>query len=182
MIKPTGAANYAVSRQGTLLYVPGGVGAQTTLRSLVWVDRKGHEEPIKAPLRDYGPPRVSPDGTRLAMQILEPDNSDIWIWDLARETLRRLTFAPGTDGLPLWTPDGRRIIFNVGPITFGRAEPVQPGRRRHRYGRPADDECEPAVRRRPSRRTGHASLPSKPCPGRCRAGGARNRIGSCCFP
>ncbi len=112
MIKPSGAANYAVSRQGTLLYVPGGVGVQTTPRSLVWVDRKGHEEPIKAPLREYGPPRVSPDGTRLAVQILEPDNSDIWIWDLARETLRRLTFAPGPDGLPLWTPDSRRIIFN----------------------------------------------------------------------
>src|SRR5207249_6558755 len=65
MIKPTGAANYAVSRQGTLFYVPGGVSVQMTPRSLVWVDRKGNEEPIKAPLRDYGPPRVSRDGTRL---------------------------------------------------------------------------------------------------------------------
>ena len=55
MMKPTGAANYAVSRQGTLVYVPGGVSVQTTPRSLVWVDRKGHEEPIKAPLRAYGP-------------------------------------------------------------------------------------------------------------------------------
>ena len=54
MMKPTGAANYAVSRQGTLVYVPGGVSEQTPLRSLVWVDRKGHEEPIKAPLRAYG--------------------------------------------------------------------------------------------------------------------------------
>ncbi len=50
MIKPTGAANYAVSRQGTLFYVPGGVSVQMSPRSLVWVDRKGHEEPIKAPL------------------------------------------------------------------------------------------------------------------------------------
>jgi hypothetical protein len=112
MIKPTGAANYAVSRQGTLLYVPGGMGGQRTLRSLVWVDRKGHEEPIKAPLRDYVTPRVSPDSTRLALQIIDPENTDIWIWDLAREQLRRLTFAAGSDGLPFWTPDGRRIIFN----------------------------------------------------------------------
>jgi serine/threonine protein kinase/Tol biopolymer transport system component len=112
MVKPTGAANYAVSRHGTLLYVPGGVGVQMTSRSLVWVDRKGLEEPIRAPLREYATPRVSPDGTHLALQILDPDNTDIWIWDLARETLRRLTFAPGTDGLPLWTRDGRRIIFN----------------------------------------------------------------------
>jgi serine/threonine-protein kinase len=78
----------------------------------VWVDRKGREEPIKAPLHDYCCPRVSPDGTRLALQILDANSSDIWIWNLARQQLRRLTFAPGHHGLPLWTPDGRRIIFN----------------------------------------------------------------------
>jgi len=69
MIKPTGAANYAVSRQGTLFHVPGGVSVQMSPRSLVWVDRKGHEEPIKAPLRPYGAPRISPDGTRLLFGI-----------------------------------------------------------------------------------------------------------------
>ena len=111
MIKPTGAANYAVSRQGTLFYVPGGVSVQTSPRSLVWVDRKGHEEPIKAPPRAYGSPRISPDGTRLLLGITDQESNDIWIWDLERETLRRLTFAPGSDALALWTPDGRRIIF-----------------------------------------------------------------------
>jgi serine/threonine-protein kinase len=111
MTKPSGAANYAVSRSGTLVYMPGGPGDQAPMRSLVWVDRKGHEEPINAPQRSYGPPRVSPDGTRLAFGILDQGNAEIWIWDLARETLRRLTFAPGMDGLPLWTPDSRRIIF-----------------------------------------------------------------------
>jgi Tol biopolymer transport system component len=111
MMKPSGAANYAVSGPGTLVYMPGAVGGQTALRSLVWVDRKGHEERIKAPLRGYGPPRISPDGTRVAIGILDQGNSEIWIWDLAREMLRRLTFAPGMDGLPVWTPDSRRIIF-----------------------------------------------------------------------
>ncbi len=111
MIKPTGAANYAVSRQGTLFYVPGGVSVQMSPRSLVWVDRKGHEEPIKAPLRPYGAPRISPDGTRLLFGITDQESNDAWIWDLARETLRRLTFAPGTDSLALWTPDGQRIVF-----------------------------------------------------------------------
>ena len=122
MIKASGAANYAVSRQGTLVYVPGGVSVQTPLRSLVWVDRKGHEEPIKAPLHDYCCPRVSPDGTRLALEIIDqrtPDNTDIWIWDLRREQLRRLTFAAGSDGLPLWTPDGRRIVFNSDRVLSG---------------------------------------------------------------
>ena len=143
LMKPTGAANYAVSRPGTLVYVPGGATEQTPIRSLVWVDRKGHEERINAPLRAYGLPRVSPDGTRLAIGVRDQGNTEIWIWDLARETLRRLTFAPGMDGLAVWTPDSRRIIFMSDRT--GRAEPVQPGRRRHGNRRPADDKREPAV-------------------------------------
>jgi len=70
----------------------------------VWVDRKGHEEPISAPPRVYGPPRISPDGTRVAIGIADPaDNTEIWIWNLQTETLRRLTFSNGMDGLPVWT-------------------------------------------------------------------------------
>ena len=111
------------------LYVPGGVGVQMTPRSLVWVDRKGHEKPINAPLHDYLTPRLSPDGTRLVLQLLDPNNLDLWIWDLKREQLRRLTFSPGADGLPLWSPDGRRIIFN--------SDRAQPGVR-NLYGQAAD--------------------------------------------
>jgi serine/threonine-protein kinase len=111
MIKPTGAANYAVSRQGTLFYVPRGVSVQMSPRSLVWVDRQGHEEPINAELRPYGSPRISPDGTRLLLGINDQESNDIWIWDFERETLRRLTFASGSDALAFWTPDSRRIIY-----------------------------------------------------------------------
>ena len=112
MTKANGGVNYAVSRPGTLVYVPA-AAAETPLRSLVWVDRKGHEEPIAAPLRAYGhgPPRLSPDGTRVATTITDQGNVEVWIWDFARETLRRLTFSPGVDSMPLWTPDGRRIIY-----------------------------------------------------------------------
>ena len=111
MIKSTGAANYAVSRQGTLFYVPGGVSVQMSPRSLVWVDRKGHEEPINAPPRPWGAPRISPDGTQLLLGMTDQETNDIWIWDFERETLRRLTVDPGSDSLGRWTPDGRRIIF-----------------------------------------------------------------------
>jgi serine/threonine-protein kinase len=47
----------------------------------------------------------------VAVGVLDEGNTDIWIWDLARESLTRLTFEPGMDGLPTWTPDSRRIIF-----------------------------------------------------------------------
>ena len=108
---PTGAANFSVSRQGTLVYMRGGAGGQTgSPRSLVWVNRKGIEEPIKAPPRAYVYPRLSPDGTRVALDIRDQE-SDIWIWDLARQTLTRLTFGPDAELYPVWTPDSRRIIF-----------------------------------------------------------------------
>lgn len=107
----SGAANYGVARNGTLIYVPGGVGAQTMPRTLVWVDRRGHEEPISAPPRAYGAPRISPDGTQIVAEIFDHDN-DLWIWDLVRQTLRQLTFDPGNDGMALWTRDSQRIIFS----------------------------------------------------------------------
>jgi len=112
MTASTGEANFALSKNGTLVYVPGGVGGgQSARRSLVWVDRKGKEEPIKAPPRAYMYPRISPDGTRVALDIRDQEN-DVWVWDLARETLTRLTFDPTQDRLGIWTPDGKRIIFS----------------------------------------------------------------------
>jgi serine/threonine-protein kinase len=106
----TGAADYRISRQGTLVYVPGGSNAQGPTRSLVWVNRQGREEPINAPPRDYALPRLSPDGTRVALDVRDQEN-DIWIWDFMRQTLTRLTFDPSGDSWPIWTPDGRRVVF-----------------------------------------------------------------------
>jgi serine/threonine-protein kinase len=114
MMKPTGAGNYAVSRAGTLAYISAGLSEQATPRALVWVDRKGHEEPIGAPLRPYGTPRLSPDATRVAAEIYGQSNgqgTDVWIWNFARETLRRLTFDASGNGMSVWTPDSRQIIF-----------------------------------------------------------------------
>jgi serine/threonine-protein kinase len=96
--------------------VPGQIAAGAA-RSLVWVDRMGHEEPVVAPMRAYTFPRISPDGTRVALDIRDQEQ-DIWIWGFARETLTRFTFGPATDQSPAWTPDGLRILFSsrrVGP-------------------------------------------------------------------
>jgi serine/threonine-protein kinase len=66
---------------------------------------------LALPPRAYTSPRISPDGTKLALNLRDEEN-DIWIWDFARETLTRLTFDPGQDRFPLWSPDGRRIAFS----------------------------------------------------------------------
>jgi serine/threonine-protein kinase len=104
-----GSVDVTVATTGTLVYVPGRgvVGAQ---RSLVWVDRMGRETPLPMPVRAYQYPRFSPDGTRMALAIRDQEQ-DIWVWDLVRQTLTRLTFDPGVDVYPVWTPDSRRIVF-----------------------------------------------------------------------
>ena len=105
-----GAAQFSVSATGSLVYVPGSGDGGDAL-SLTWVDRDGSEERISAPLRVYEHPRVSPDGTRIAVEITDGDARDIWIWDLAREAFLQLTFDEGVDDFPLWTEDGTRVVF-----------------------------------------------------------------------
>jgi serine/threonine-protein kinase len=108
--KTSGAASFSVSPGGTLAYLAG--GPVSGLRNLVWVDRQGREEAIKAPPRAYAYARVSPDGTRVALDIRDQEN-DIWIWDLRRENLARLTFDPGMNRGAEWTPDGKRLAFSA---------------------------------------------------------------------
>ena len=103
-----GDVDAAVSGDGTLVYVSGGSAALG--RSLVWVDRQGRETPILAPPHGYTFPRLSPDGTRVAVFLAEQD-TDIWMLDLGRTTLSRVTSDLGLDIHPVWTPDGRDLIF-----------------------------------------------------------------------
>jgi len=112
MFSPIGNANFSVSRNGTLVYVPVGAAVQNVApRSLVWVDRRGIETPIKAPPRSYGVARLSPDGTRIALDVRSP-GSDIWVWDLARETMTAVNVDPAADLAPVWTHDSRRILWS----------------------------------------------------------------------
>jgi serine/threonine-protein kinase len=112
----TGAAQFAVSRSGILVYVTGGVtgsaavGGTGQMRPLVWVDRHGKEEAIAAPPHDYASLRLSPDDTKVALDARD-QQSDIWVFEFARKTLTRLTTDPRIDGFPIWTPDGKRMIF-----------------------------------------------------------------------
>jgi len=104
----SGGAAYSISSTGTLIYIPG--SAQAAGLKLVWVDRKGIEQPVNAPPHNYVLPKVSPDGKHVAAGIEEAD-SQIWVYDLGRDTLTRLTFEGSSNIDPVWTPDGKRIVF-----------------------------------------------------------------------
>ncbi|MCI0403389.1 MAG: hypothetical protein L0212_07690, partial [Acidobacteria bacterium] len=105
----SGAAQFHLSPTGSLVYLTGGVNESKN--TLVWVDREGNAQPLPAPPRSYWQPRISPDGRRLALTI-ENGNEDIWVYDLARGTLARVTHDPSREIYPVWTPDGARIIFS----------------------------------------------------------------------
>ncbi len=100
---------YALSDAGDLLYRSGGASQD---RLLVWVDHDGQKEPLPAPPRSYNGPALSPDGDRAAVSFADDSgNVDVWVTELARGTLTRLTRDAGDDHSPLWTPDGRRVVF-----------------------------------------------------------------------
>jgi serine/threonine-protein kinase len=108
----TGANPFSLSRTGTLAYLEreGNPGTGT----LAWVDRQGKEEALAAPVRRYFPDSLtlSPEGGRVAITIgdLPSLTSDIWIYDIVRTTLTRLT-SGDNNANPVWTPDGKRVIF-----------------------------------------------------------------------
>jgi hypothetical protein len=103
MVSLTGAAEFTVSRGGTLVYLPGSSDGGAT-RSLVWVNRDGREEPIKAPARAYTYLQLSPDRTRAALDVRDQER-DIWVWDFAGE---RSCFNPLAKAPPA-TCSGRRL-------------------------------------------------------------------------
>ncbi|HTG61308.1 MAG TPA: protein kinase, partial [Terriglobia bacterium] len=107
-MNPTfGGAEFSLSDDGSLAYVPG--GSRVREGTLLWVDRKGAVLPLPAPPRGYLSPRLSPDGQWLAVAIEGP-HLGAWLYDLARGTLTRLT---GSTVVPrsIWTPDGKHVTF-----------------------------------------------------------------------
>ena len=105
----SGTANADISRTGALVYLPSG-GTRRPVRTLVWVSRDGTEEPLAAEPRDYHSPRLSPDRTRVAIEVRDEED-DIWIWDLTLETMVPLTRSAGPDRFPVWTPNSQRVVF-----------------------------------------------------------------------
>ncbi len=108
-----GEVEFSFSANGSLAYIPGvsGVGDRT----LLWVNRKGVAQVLPAPPRGYQGVRLSPDGQRIAVGIVDT-NPGMWIYELARGTLTRLTSST-LNPYQIWTPDGRRLTFRSGQST-----------------------------------------------------------------
>jgi serine/threonine-protein kinase len=105
----SGLARLAVSGEGTLVYQPGEAGVGTN--PIDWITRDGQTSVLRAAKADWSNPRFSPDGKRLALDISDGKQRDIWVYDWARDTLTQMTFDPGEDRAPVWTRDSRRIVF-----------------------------------------------------------------------
>ncbi len=99
-----GLASFALADNGSLVYMPDTASVPTRL---VWVDRKGVEQPLGAPPRPYSSPRLSPDGRMLAVVA----QGDIWVYNIPRGMLSQLTFDGRSALGPIWSPDGKRIAF-----------------------------------------------------------------------
>jgi serine/threonine-protein kinase len=100
-----GTAQYAFSRNGTLAFLP---APATGGEGIFWVSRSGDATPVlELAGRPATQPSVSPDGQQIAIK----SGTDVWVLDRRTAALRRLTF-DGFNYLPIWTPDGQRIVFS----------------------------------------------------------------------
>lgn len=104
-----GSALFAVGGSN-LAYVEGQEDIGT--EQLVWVDRKGNFQTLFSNGKDLDMPAISPKGDRIALTSYDGPNSDLWLFELERNTFTRLTSHPGEDFGPVWSPDGKQIAFS----------------------------------------------------------------------
>ena len=105
----SGDAQYSFSATGSLVYVPGGRQSDSTQTGVGQIAME--QSSLGRPCARLRTPRLSPDGRRVAVRI-EEQESQVWLYDLSRDTLTRLTFEGTRQHYPVWTPDGKRIAFN----------------------------------------------------------------------
>ncbi len=170
-----GAAAFDVSENGTLAYMP--VRSYMTESDLVLVDRQGKESPALPASDRYDHPRLSPDGSRVAVDIRSANSvGDIWVFQVGRAGGTRVTSEGARDFGPEWTPDGRELIYSSEHPTYDLyrraadasrpAEPLLTGTLRplHRHRLPR----RPAAHLRPQRHQQRLRDLDRPAPGQGR--------------
>jgi len=108
--RPYGAAS--MSATGVLAYVPEN---DRPVHQLAWFDRSGRRTDVAGDLAVLSNIELSPDGTRVALAIVDPGRRtrDIWVQDLERGVRTRFTFDPGEERSAIWSPDSTRIVYNA---------------------------------------------------------------------
>jgi eukaryotic-like serine/threonine-protein kinase len=111
---PGAPPQYDISASGTLIYAQTSTADVPAMKTLVWVNQDGKEEPIDIQLKGFGEgyssPRISPDGTKIALVAAPGGNKDIYIWDLAGKSRTQITHDIGDDDWPLWI-NSQQIIY-----------------------------------------------------------------------
>ncbi len=111
--RSSGSVHFDIANDGTLAYVHGGSGLDPT--QIIWAERDQKSHPLEMPANVYGNPRFSPDGKSLLVRVgIGSGMGDVWLFDLERKTLRRVTFENRIGGAT-WLPDGSGIIYNATP-------------------------------------------------------------------
>ena len=107
----TGTAHFLSSDNGSLIFIPGPTSASSVQADVALMDRQGTVLPLKLPSGPYQHPRVSPDGTRIAVGTDDGKAANVWVYDLSGTSARRqLTFGGG-NRFPIWSADGQRVAF-----------------------------------------------------------------------
>jgi serine/threonine-protein kinase len=106
-------AQFALSDSGTLIYLPRASATAQVNGVLTWVDLKsGMKTPLPLPSKPYRHPRLSPDGTRLAVQTTDDSGqSEIWLYYVDGKTQIQQLAGKGSNSRPVWTPDSERLTF-----------------------------------------------------------------------
>jgi serine/threonine-protein kinase len=104
-----GSAQFAVSQTGTLAFLPG--RNEFDPRPMAWMDRAGTVATMRAVAEAWSNPEFSPDGQRVAVDIRRTGHRDIFVYEWGRDVLTRITSEDTNEEHPVWTPDGRRLVY-----------------------------------------------------------------------
>jgi hypothetical protein len=105
-----GGAAFDFSQSGVFVYDSSGLKSQATVQ---WLERSGKLQPLLSTPSSYKELRLSPDGKRLALVVDEGANPDLWVYDVERGTMTRLTFGGANEG-PVWGPGGQYLAYHSG--------------------------------------------------------------------